>query len=242
MGLAKICKKLKVPRPGVGYWRRKECGFVGKRPPLPAVTGRLALTSRIPIDPQPKPQIPDGSLPPLNIPAPNTTMHPIVTQTQRAFSGGRTDQYGRLSPSDWRLPRLDLRVTAAGFERALSFMDSLIKLLEANNMNVSVGSEREPASTRIVVDGEEIKVILNSYRLIGHALDSLRAMNLQVMLRRKPLQKHTLLDGVEDVLIFSYRGRRGWTGPSTNAIRQLERVRVRVAPESAAAQGKPRCG
>lgn len=27
VGLAKICKKLQIPRPGVGYWRRKECGF-----------------------------------------------------------------------------------------------------------------------------------------------------------------------------------------------------------------------
>jgi hypothetical protein len=28
VALAKICKKLKVPKPGPGYWRRIEKGFV----------------------------------------------------------------------------------------------------------------------------------------------------------------------------------------------------------------------
>lgn len=36
VGLAKVCKKLKIPRPGPGYWAKKSAGkYVGKRPPLP---------------------------------------------------------------------------------------------------------------------------------------------------------------------------------------------------------------
>lgn len=35
VALAKICKKLKVPYPGRGYWRRKETGKSVKQPPLP---------------------------------------------------------------------------------------------------------------------------------------------------------------------------------------------------------------
>lgn len=35
VGLAKVCKKLKVPRPGLGYWAKKAAGkYVGKRPTL----------------------------------------------------------------------------------------------------------------------------------------------------------------------------------------------------------------
>lgn len=36
VGLAKICKKLKIPRPGVGYWAKKAVGKpVPKQPALP---------------------------------------------------------------------------------------------------------------------------------------------------------------------------------------------------------------
>ena len=36
VGLGKICKKLKIPRPGLGYWAKKAAGKpVPTRPPLP---------------------------------------------------------------------------------------------------------------------------------------------------------------------------------------------------------------
>jgi hypothetical protein len=41
VGLAKICKKLNIPRPGLGYWAKKSAGkAVGKPPPLPPL-GKL---------------------------------------------------------------------------------------------------------------------------------------------------------------------------------------------------------
>jgi len=171
VGLAKICQKLKIPRPGLGYWRRKECGFKVNRPALPVIKNDLKLVSRILVDPPPKPmRVPDPSLAPLSMPPVTSTVHPLVTQTARAFAGGRTDQFGRLQASNWRLPRLDLRVTAAGLERALKFMDGLIKLLEANGMSASVASEREPVATKIDVDGEQIKVVLKE-RVRGRKRD-----------------------------------------------------------------------
>ena len=36
VGLGKVCKKLKIPRPGLGYWAKKAAGKpIPKRPPLP---------------------------------------------------------------------------------------------------------------------------------------------------------------------------------------------------------------
>ena len=35
VGLAKICKKLDIPRPPVGYWAKKEVGKAPPRPKLP---------------------------------------------------------------------------------------------------------------------------------------------------------------------------------------------------------------
>jgi hypothetical protein len=38
VGLAKICKKLNIPRPGLGYWAKKATARpVGKPPPLPSL-------------------------------------------------------------------------------------------------------------------------------------------------------------------------------------------------------------
>ena len=35
VGLAKICKKNNIPRPGLGYWARKEHGYNPRQTPLP---------------------------------------------------------------------------------------------------------------------------------------------------------------------------------------------------------------
>lgn len=48
VGLAKICKKLKIPRPGLGYWRRKETGKAVPPPPaLPTLKQPIKLVSYI---------------------------------------------------------------------------------------------------------------------------------------------------------------------------------------------------
>ncbi len=38
VGLAKVCKRLKVPRPGVGYWTKVQHGQAPRRPPANTVT------------------------------------------------------------------------------------------------------------------------------------------------------------------------------------------------------------
>lgn len=38
VGLAKICRKLDVPVPWRGYWRKKQVGQTVKRPPLPKLS------------------------------------------------------------------------------------------------------------------------------------------------------------------------------------------------------------
>jgi hypothetical protein len=158
VGLAKVCKKLLIPRPGPGYWRRKECGFKVNRVPLPPAKGILAAISHLPDRQTKKPKPLSEELIPLKkAPADSGPIHPVIKQTERAFANGRLGQFGRIE-ADWQLPHLDLRVTKAGMERALKFMDLLVKLLEANDMTVTPGSGREPAVIR--VDGEQIRVVL----------------------------------------------------------------------------------
>ena len=158
VALAKVCKKLQIPRPGVGYWRRKECGFKVERTPLPPAKGTVTAVSHIPDNQPARPKpLTDELIPLRKAPTAPKGIHPIVKQTQHAFADGRADQFGRVQ-GNWQIPHLDLRVTKSGMDRALRFMDALVRLLEANDMTVTPGSGREPAV--INVDGEQVRVVV----------------------------------------------------------------------------------
>ena len=45
VGLGKVCRQLNIPKPELGYWRRKEVGLKVQRIPLPAMdTGPRAVS------------------------------------------------------------------------------------------------------------------------------------------------------------------------------------------------------
>jgi hypothetical protein len=160
VALAKICKKLSVPKPGPGYWRRKECGYKVARPPLPEVKQIPFLVSHVPTQPSSKPTTYSENPPILKSAAATTRRHPLVVQTERAFVKGTPDNYGRIRARDLRLPRLNLKVTKTCLGRALHFMDELLKLLEANNMTIRVGSEHDASKTVVTIEGEQLTICL----------------------------------------------------------------------------------
>jgi len=73
VGLAKLCEKHNIPRPGLGYWRRLELGQKPERPPLPVVEQPNPYQIEIAIR---KPILPDGKVGPRE--APTVAVRPIV--------------------------------------------------------------------------------------------------------------------------------------------------------------------
>ena len=53
VGLKKICRKLSIPTPGLGYWAKKEAGQAVEKPPLPPLKEPVRLVMH-----QPRPQAP----------------------------------------------------------------------------------------------------------------------------------------------------------------------------------------
>jgi hypothetical protein len=47
VGLAKVCRKLKIPLPGLGQWTRIACGDTIARPPLPVMENIPVLIRQI---------------------------------------------------------------------------------------------------------------------------------------------------------------------------------------------------
>lgn len=161
VALSKICKKLKIPKPGPGYWRRKELGFKVTRTPLPATKESLVAVSHIPLSqPAKRDQIPQELRSELNPPASSSRKHQLVRQTEQVLEKGHSDTYGRLDPTEHRTPQFRLRVTQSGLPRAIVLMDQLVKLLEANGIEPKAGSKENASLLHFSVDGEQIRVVL----------------------------------------------------------------------------------
>ena len=47
VGLAKVCRKLEIPLPGLGHWTKIACGHSIPRPPLPALENVPVLMRQI---------------------------------------------------------------------------------------------------------------------------------------------------------------------------------------------------
>lgn len=165
VGLAKICARLRVPRPGRGYWQRFKEGKAVRKPPLPAlregerdeyVMERLARESVDPgtlsefavlaareKDPAHRVVVPESL----------TDPHPLVAKAEKSLRHAGTDQLGLLRPR--AEGRLSIRVSRGSLDRALRIMDALVKALEARQFSVSV-SPGKGGDTSAQVLGEAV--------------------------------------------------------------------------------------
>lgn len=146
VGLAKLCRRHRIPVPGRGYWQQVRAGQRMRRPQLPprgksdppddaVILNPAASTSAA--DQRPKPDRPPA--PPIPVPQTLTTPHPLVVKAAKTLRASEPDAKGFLH--DGTAHCLDIRVTPATLERALLIMDTLLKALDARHYRVTVDSE-----------------------------------------------------------------------------------------------------
>lgn len=165
VALAKICKKLKVPKPGLGYWRRKERGFKVAKVPLPSMKDPPRLVSRIPSHPK---EAPEERLSPelralaeaerspdqqISVAADLTALHPLAVKSLQALTHGKPDEWGHVRPRAKIC--LDIVVTQPLIERAVRIMDAVIRGLIARGHRVLIESEGK-VTTVALVDEEKL--------------------------------------------------------------------------------------
>jgi hypothetical protein len=171
-GLAKICRRLKVPRPGRGYWQRLRVGKRDRRPPLrrlPAGARDRVIIDRTPVPAEVEETGPIAdqrrfeSQPENRIAVPERVgrYHPLVGQTRLALRAARSLGYRAA-----RSPKgLAVDVSRASLRRALRIMDTLIKALEARGMSVKI--EGEKRTTVVDVRGTAVQIAVEErYRTI----------------------------------------------------------------------------
>jgi hypothetical protein len=165
VGLAKICKKLKIPVPGRGYWAKKG---KKKRPPLLSIKGvpEFAVHKILPDNPNLKKEENDEiqaliafEEKPENfiqVPEKLYSPHPLVAFTKQCLKIGHSDTYGRMRVAHNKC--LDVRISKDSIDRAMRIYDALIKALEKRGFSVSINESN--GTTTISVLGEILEIRL----------------------------------------------------------------------------------
>ena len=163
VGLAKVCRKLDIPLPGLGHWTKIACGHSISRPPLPAMENVPVLTRQVrkgetPVFAEDTPEL--GRIERVATGAPPSLTramlaHPLIERTRVALSQSRSSSGEKLWASreaEW----LDLRVTKDTLARSLRIMAGLIHMLEKEGFQVVV-EKKATESTRVLIYGESIR-------------------------------------------------------------------------------------
>jgi hypothetical protein len=174
VALGKICKKLNVPKPYLGYWRQFETGRQIQPPPLPKINKGIPTEAIIHPKSKPKesfqlqnPEIlakieAEGQVNNrISITKDLRNAHPLTSRTRQILEKAKPDDYGRLRTT-WEQrdqPRLDLRVSKGTLHRALLIMDALLKALEERGCSVEI-SKKEDMSTQIVIGEQKVRVYI----------------------------------------------------------------------------------
>ncbi len=145
--MARVCKRLNVPRPERGYWNKLA---VGKAPPIPSLPDlqpgdelawvRDGQSIRM-LRPTPQPPTKIKRLKKkaaLSLP----DQHPLIKDAKALFVIGReSDEAGYLKPNKKLLP--DLVVTKTGLDKALNFANQLYLMFEKYGHHVIIAPNGE---------------------------------------------------------------------------------------------------
>lgn len=136
--LARVCVALDVPRPPLGWWRKRERGMASAPPPLPVArpgvldrweSGASIVGAR-------------GLLRHVTAVGPGvegSELHPLVRRSAAIFRQAKTSDDGiHLAPR--RFDAIDLICSADTLERALSLADVLFKAFETRGHRVAVAN------------------------------------------------------------------------------------------------------
>ena len=144
--MARVCTRMNVPRPALGYWAKLAAGKAQKQPPLlEARPWDDLIWSRDGDDvcvakPLPKPPLAARTRPAGTAPRPD--QHPLIRGAKPLFEVGRLSyEGGYLKPAKHLLP--DLTVTKSCLDKALSFANQLFLSLEERGLRVVIAPHGE---------------------------------------------------------------------------------------------------
>lgn len=177
VGLAKICRKLRVPTPGRGYWARKSAGQKMKATPLPSLSrsigvGMQSVTIRgwvdAPTDDKTEPVGPVADQQRFERAAENRIIvserlenpHSLVAQSVAMLRRAKPGDRGYLMPKG---ECLDVQVTLDSSDRAMCILDALIKALDSRGYPTSIRKNGDTVSTSVRIAEQDVAIKLTEH-------------------------------------------------------------------------------
>jgi|SRR5581483_7398871 len=171
--IGKVCRKLKIPVPGRGYWARKQAGYKVQQIPLPKATNITVIQrSKFPAEQgknmntaisEPEPtdaeylrivQVEAQTIPFEE----NAVRHKLISSSAKILTRARADNKGILHPPyDQRC--VDIRVSQQSLNRALAIMNSVINALEAEGYPVTLTIEGRGTGAQIFGRRAEFEIV-----------------------------------------------------------------------------------
>lgn len=160
VGLGKICRRMEVPKPALGYWRKVEVGGrIPRKPKLKELSLKGQRQETIyPSSPESKSMQRIRNAAPIPFPDELVDPHRLTKKTLASFNKAKTDEREILLSRN--KVHLDIHVTQDCLDRACLIMDTLIKEIESRGFKALTISDR-PLKTVIEVDGEPIEISLD---------------------------------------------------------------------------------
>lgn len=168
VGLAKACRRLKIPLPGRGHWARVRAGQSLKKTPLPQLPANscsfievTALSEQEVLEMlAAKNTIKERVIPVVTIHVDEvlSNPHPLIKSALKRLSikSGWNDERGtRKAPTEV----LDIAVTPDSLDRALRTMDALVKHLTHRGVGISIDALL--GQTVLALDGVSVPLSLS---------------------------------------------------------------------------------
>lgn len=174
VGLAKMCRRMRVPRPYRGFWARKAAGQRVHQTPLPKLSASAletlkAVTLRPPPSPGTMPS--DSAIGPvadqqrferrdenrIEVASQLQDPHPLVAKTVVALRRAKPDHRGYLKSKQ---PCLSAEVTLDSSDRAMCILDALLKALDARGYSTTIRKDGEVHLTEVHIGTEAVAISL----------------------------------------------------------------------------------
>lgn len=161
VALAKWCRKLNVPKPGVGYWAKVHAGQTPPKKKLPAAKAETPVAIRIRRKIKP-PEAAEPEAEPaferISVPENLDDPHPIVRRTRSLLRLAKVENGHLWSDDD---EAAAVYVSRKLLPRALLVLDTLIRAAEAAGWEVKV---TKADGTVILVDGTAVPLAIEEMR------------------------------------------------------------------------------
>ncbi len=168
VALAKTCRKLKVPIPTRGYWRRKETGQNPRKPPLPKFEGQQEIVRSVhrpdwqnraaDEDPAGADEFEaaiafeKAAVNRVLVPEVLDSMLPVVARTEKSLRSAKADEHGFAQPRASGC--LEVRLSLDTIGRAMLIFDALLRAFDSRGWPVT--DDEAGVRKHVTVLGEKL--------------------------------------------------------------------------------------